>query len=229
MKKRMKIIAIGLAVIAVIGFAIYWNHPAHIYSREISQLRKIYSSENQNGLSVIIERNATDGDWGKLERAVKDYVKNRTESLATLEEIKADDELTTALDADKLRANSPDFSNILTKLKNTKITLESAREKFDKVQSIDEAVNQLGSDMNDEFKTRYREELEKDFAVEDSRINNADAFRMLQGMVDTYIAELELLAKNPKAWNVDSGVLKITDRSIKKQYDAILEDVKKIQ
>lgn len=225
----MKIIAIGLAVIAVIGFAIYWNHPAHIYSREISQLRKIYSSENQNGLSAIIERNATDGDWGKLECAVKDYVKNRTESLATLEEIKADDELTTALDADKLRANSPDFSNILTKLKNTKITLESAREKFDKVQSIDEAVNQFGSDLNDEFKTRYREELEKDFAVEDSRINNADAFRMLQGMVDTYIAELELLAKNPKAWNVDSGVLKITDRSIEKQYDAILEDVKKIQ
>lgn len=225
----MKIIAIGLVVIAVIGFAIYWNHPAHIYSREISQLRKIYSSENQNGLSAIIERNATDGDWGKLERAVKDYVKNRTESLATLEEIKADDELTTALDADKLRANSPDFSNILTKLKNTKITLESAREKFDKVQSIDEAVKRLGSDMNDEFKTRYREELEKDFAVEDSRINNADAFRMLQGMVDTYIAELELLAKNPKAWNVDSGVLKITDRSIEKQYDAILEDVKKIQ
>lgn len=225
----MKIIAIGLAVIAVIGFAIYWNHPAHIYSREISQLRKIYLSENQNGLSAIIERNATNGDWGKLERAVKDYVKNRTESLATLEEIKADDELTTALDADKLRANSPDFSNILIKLKNTKITLESAREKFDKVQSIDEAVNQFGSDLNDEFKTRYREELEKDFAVEDSRINNADAFKMLQGMVDTYIAELELLAKNPKAWNVDSGVLKITDRSIKKQYDAILEDVKKIQ
>ncbi|MBR3176678.1 hypothetical protein IKF25_01760 [Candidatus Saccharibacteria bacterium] len=229
MKKSIKIIVAGIVSVSVLGFAFYWNHPAHIYGREISQLRKIYLSDSQNSITPLLDRTSAGGDWGKLERAVKDYVRNRLESLSTLEEIQSDEELNTALDADKLRANAPEFKDILTKLKNAKTTFETAREKYNKVKTIDAAVEQIGNELNDEFKNRYREELGKDFADEDSHVNYADAFKMIQGMLDTYIAELELLAKYPKAWNADGKEIKFSDSSVKKQYYDILEKVKTIK
>jgi hypothetical protein len=229
MTKKIKIIVAAVAAAAVLGFMIYWNNPAHVYGREISQLRSVYFSDEQRNLSALLERSAVGGDWGKLERAVKDYVENRYESLQTLGELQADETLTTALDVDKVHDNAPEFTDILAKLNAAKSSLESAREKYNKVKTVDIAIEQLGGELNDEFKNRFREELEKDFANEDSRVNHADAFKMLQGMLETYIAELELLAKYPKAWHVGGDKIKFTDASVKKQYNEILERVKTIK
>lgn len=228
MKRSTKIVIAILAVF-LIGFIVYWNIPEHVFAREISLLRSQYNSENSNSLNTLLNRTLARGEWGELETAVKQYVKNRCESLDELKKIQDDNELTTALDADKLQENGPEFTAILEKLKAAKQELESSRDKYRKVQSIEAATEAFAGDFSDEFKNRYKAELENVFAEEKPGTNNADAFKMLQGMIDTYIAELELLAQNPKAWNVDGDSLKITDANIRKQYDLILENVKKIK
>lgn len=228
MKRSTKIIIAVLAVFLV-GFIIYWNIPEHVFAREISQLRSIYSSDNHGNLNTLLNRTLARGEWGDLESAVKQYVKNRCESLDELKTIQEDEELTTALDADKIKTNGPDFSGILEKLKTTKQNLETAREKYRKVQSVDIATDELAGNLSDSLKERYKNELNNVFAEEKKGSNNSDAFKMLQGMIDTYISELELLANNPKSYTVDGDVLKITDAKVKKEYDAILEKVKTIK
>ena len=227
--KLSKKIIIGVVALAAIAFLIYWNNPSSVYSREISQLRQNYSENNQNALKNNLNHVSAGGEWGNLEKAVKDYVRNRTESLDSLKKLQDDDELITALDADKLEKNAPKFEAILTKLKTAKDELATARTKFNSIRSVDNAVDELGASLNDEFKERYRNELGDTFAQEDSRVNNADAFKMLQGMLETYIAELELLAEHPKAWNIENGAIHFSDKTIKKQYEKILENVRNIK
>jgi arginine repressor len=228
MKRSTKIIIAILAVFLV-GFIVYWNIPEHVFAREISQLRNVYSSDNHNNLNVLLNRTLARGEWGEMESAVKQYVKNRCEALDELEKIQNDEELTTALDVDKIRANSPEFSQILEKLKTTKRTLESSREKYRKVQSVDTATDAFASNLNDSLKERYKNELNNVFAEEKPGTNNADAFKMLQGMIETYIAELELLAKNPKTYDASGKELKFSDAKVKNEYYAILEKVKTIR
>jgi hypothetical protein len=228
MKVSKKII-IAVAILLVVAFFVYWNNPSNVYSREISQLRQNVSENNQNAIKNSLSHVSAGGEWGDLEKAVKDYVRNRRESLASLKQLQGDDDLITALDAEQLEKNAPHFETILAKLKTAKDELSSARSKYHTVQSIDNAVDELGSALNDEFKARYRSELENVFADEDSRVNNADAFKMLQGMVETYIAELELLSKNPDAWKIKDKAIHFSDKSVKKQYEKILDDVKNIQ
>ncbi len=228
MKRSTKILIAILAVFLV-GFIIYWNIPEHVFAREISQLRNVYSSDNHNNLNVLLNRTLARGEWGKMESAVKQYVKNRCEALDELEAIQNDEELTTALDVDKIRANGPEFSKILEKLRTTKQSLESSREKYRKVQTVDAATDAFIGDLNDSLKERYKNELNNVFAEEKPGANNADAFKMLQGMIETYIAELELLAKNPKAYDVSGKELKFSDANVKNEYYAILEKVKTIR
>ena len=228
MKRSTKIIIAVLAVFLV-GFIIYWNIPEHVFAREISQLRSIYSSDNHGNLNTLLNRTLARGEWGDLESAVKQYVKNRCEALDELETIQSDEELTTALDVDKIRANGPEFSQILEKLKTSKQTLESSREKYRKVQSVDAATDAFASNLNDSLKERYKNELNNVFAEEKPGTNNADAFKMLQGMIETYIAELKLLAKNPKTYDASGKELKFSDANVKKDYYAILEKVKTIK
>ncbi|MBR3322475.1 hypothetical protein IKG13_00180 [Candidatus Saccharibacteria bacterium] len=228
MKRSTKIIIAILAVFLV-GFIIYWNIPEHVFAREISQLRNVYSSDNYNNLNVLLNRTLARGEWGEMESAVKQYVKNRCEALDELEKIQDDEELTAALDVDKIRANGPEFSQILEKLKTTKRTLESSREKYRKVQSVDAATDAFASNLNDSLKERYKNELNNVFAEKKPGTNNADAFKMLQGMIETYIAELELLAKNPKAYDASGKELKFSDAKVKNEYYAILEKVKTIR
>ena len=82
--------------------------------------------------------------------------------------------------------------------------------------------------MDSKYIDEFKNCISGDF-TDDVRTNINDAFKMLQGMIDTYIKELNLLAKNPKAWSIASGSLKFSDNAIKKQYDAILDAVGSIK
>lgn len=227
MKRGVKIAIAAVAVIGIVAFVIYWNNPESVYRREISQLHSYVVAGDQKHTNQLLARTQAGGDWGKVERAVKDYVQDRADSISVLSQLQNNEDINAALDAESLKKNAPNFEEILKKLEQSKKELEAARARYDRIKTVDDAAKGLEG-MDSKYIDEFKNCISGDF-TDGVRTNINDAFKMLQGMIDTYIKELNLLAKNPKAWSIASGSLKFSDNAIKKQYDAILDAVGSIK
>ena len=229
MKRGVKIAIFAIAAAAIIGFLIYWNNPEVVYNREIEQLHIYISDGNEAQAKKLMERTQSSGDWGKLERAVKDYLSDHTAAVKTLNELQADEQISSALDAKSLKDNGPNFSSILDKLASAKKKLETAREQYNRSRSPEDAAKKNANNLPEQYLEKFKTTLKEKFANDDARVNLSDAFKMMQGMIETYISELKMLAENAKSWSVKDGRLQFSSDAIKELYNKILRSVSKVK
>lgn len=229
MKRGVKIGLACAAIVASVAFVIYWNSPERIYRRELGQLHSYVYSGNNSRLKELLERTKSSGDWGLLERSVKNYYKDRFSSIDVLKDLQADEELSAALDIESLRSNGPGFEKIIEKFQKASEKLDKAREQFNKIASLDDAVAGFAGELSDDFKNKFRSDLANEFKNEQEITGISDAFKMMQGMIDVYVEEMWLLAKNPNSWNADGDELKFSDKTIEKKYQDNLEKVKDVK
>ena len=229
MKRGVKIGLAAAAVVASVAFIIYWNSPERVYRRELGQLHSYVYSGNDTRLYELLRRTQASGDWGQLERSVKDFYKDRFDSIDILKDLQNDEELGAALDAESLAANGPTFETIMEKLQKAGEKLKKAREQFEKVASLDDAVAAFANELPDGFQEKFRSDIASEFKNQDEISDISDAFKMMQGVVDVYTEELQLLASNPKGWNTNDNKLTFTDKKLEKKYQDNLEKVKDVK
>lgn len=227
MNKFAKVSILGIVVVAVAMFVIYWNIPSHVYQREISQLHAAVVANNEARTSAIIARTSASGEWGVLERAVKDYVKDRFDSIDTLLEYRDDDTILDALNPDVLRDNAPDLTGQLNYLNEAKDRIVKAKEQFKRIATIDDAVESVKDKLNDEMLKIYKNDIGGDFSDDETRDNVLDTFDTLLAAVEATIAKLEILKANPNAWDASGNELIFSDPAVQKQYDAVLGEIVK--
>ena len=224
MKRGVKITFGAIGAVAIIAFVIYWNNPAVIYRRAISRLSEAVKADDAGRIDSALSRIESNGEWGELEKAVKSYVSDQHSAFTTLTKLQNDQTINTALNPDKLSSNGPKFEGTLAALKTAKNDLTDARKKFSYIKTLDKAVEHYCTKLNEDLIKEFHSDISEYFAKSNYK-KYADSFKMMQGVIDVYTSELELLANYPKAWKTSHDKLKFSDSNIEKKYQKNLEKV----
>ncbi len=205
-------------------FMLYWFNPVHVYHREIGQLHSAVANNDDGQIDVILERTVCTGEWIKLERAVKSYVRNRFDSLDTMTAIYEDEKIGGALNPELLKDEEMDFEAAIKYQEKAREYLLAAKAEYQKIETIDDAVESLGSELNDQMLEIFVTDISGDFSDETMTQHIYATFDMLDVAIGANIDALKLLSANRNAWSVsDEGVLTFQDGSVEQQYNAILE------
>lgn len=204
-------------------FMLYWFNPVNVYHREIGQLHSAVANNDDEQIDTILERTVCTGEWIKLERAVKSYVRNRFDSLDTMTAIYEDENIGGALNPELLKDEEMDFEAAIKYQEEAREYLLAAKAEYQKIETIDDAVKSLGSELNDQMLDIFVYDISGDFSDETMTQNVYTTFDMLDVAIGANIDALKLLSANRNAWSVsDEGALTFQDGSVEQQYEAIL-------
>ena len=114
MKKRiLKIIGIiiGILLIIIVGVAIWGMVQENKLEKELTKISELVNAENIDLDSVyeVLNQTVTKGDYAKVEKAFKNYLKDNFDTTIKISEILNDEQLLNILTANNYLKDGKDF------------------------------------------------------------------------------------------------------------------------
>ena len=240
MEKRKKITVAIVSVILVIAVAagiigIILHQQTTRYNTlmaEVASINEITSAEyasniDREQLNELLDRRVTNGKYGEVENAFKNYMADLYQIVYDAADASSDESFAAFLSPDNIAQDGPAFENSRTTIEELMTRLETDKENYLQMTG----GNAIGSyaDRAD-LSGRYREMYDTILSAHKA-IGEAGGDEFTQA-IDAAIAKLaatddvfEFLNENQSGWYMEDGTLKFRTEALYNDYSKLMESI----
>ena len=231
-KKKIFIIALVLIITvgAVVGGIFIDNQTKKedALKNEIAEVNKLLLSENrdENKVNELLERTISDGEYAKVEKAAKKYLKDSITSLDDLLDLLKDEKITNMLSIDNYKKDGPEFNDSLSYLNTYRKKLNTVSNSF--LWFVDrEKINEYikNQNLNEENEKLLRELLVTEEGLDEEYASIVESVEMVKDLLNKEESVLKFLKENKNDWVIKKKKMMFSTDKLLKKYQELINEV----
>lgn len=234
MKKVVKIIVLFVVVLAVL-IGVLVGKDLLMEKKLEKEMDSVYDLINKDKVDTKevnkkLDRTVTTGEYKKIEKALKNYLKDVITTTDSLTSLLNDEKMTAVLSIKNIKKDQKEFKESLAYLKETKDSLSSS---FNQLNSLLEKDTILSYFKKEKIDESYKEDYEELVQEEKEELKAMQkelktALEQINTLLDAEEKILILLKENPNDWKIIDGQIEFYEQKLLDKYNSYYDEIAKI-
>ena len=232
MKKGLKVtlIVIGAIILLVcilIGIAVANDFKIEDkLNKEAEEITNIMEATDfdEEAFKDKLNHTVARGDYYKVERAYKNYLRDYLKSLNSIIDFYNSDELNNILSSDNLKRDGKDFINSKLTITSNKQKLETIKNTFNSMKTEEKVLSYLDKSLDDYYVDYYRKivgKIEQTETEKELSIYLDESSKILDNIYNIF----EFLSDNKVYYEIQDDGVYFTREDLLEQYNKMLLDL----
>lgn len=232
MKNNKIIIGIAIVAVLIIGIIVFF---ATSNSRQESKMKGEVEKISQIDITKDnIDMNIkSTGDYGVVEKTIKDYMNNYSTNVKELQEIIQNGKIQELLTIDNFKSDGPEFNESLKYISEIRTKFNKIIEDLINVTNEETILKQIqDKNLSEEFVSMYKElmfgsDVTGDLNETINALNQTNT--TINKVLDTEEKILNMLKENANQWKInEENVIKFDDEELLNKYNEFISEIGEI-
>ena len=232
MKKAIVGVIIAIVLVAVVGIGILVVNDFRqedILRQEMLEFENLTRAENidLDQIDQRIRELKTTGDYGVLEKAMKDYLADVVNVTVSIADILNDERIINALTPENYTEDGPDFVQTKQFLEEAKGKMEQYKTEVLTLLTNEGAMSYIeNKNLDDYYIDLYKEiALSEDTAIEEDNAELEASLDEAMSIIDTESQVINFLAENKSGWEIKGENIVFNSEELQNQYDELVSQI----
>lgn len=232
MKKAIIGVVIAIVLVAVVGIGVLVVNDFRqedILRQEMLEFENLTRAENidLDQIDQRIRELKTTGDYGVLEKAMKDYLADVVNTSVSIANIINDERIINALTPENYTEDGPDFVQTKQFLEEAKGKMEQYKTEVLTLLTNEGAMSYIeNKNLDDYYIDLYKEiALSEDTAIEESNAELEGSLDEAMSVIDTESQVINFLAENQSGWEIQGENIVFNSEELQNQYDELVSQI----
>ena len=225
------VIAILLVIIVGIGILVFKDFKQEdILRQEMLEFENLTRAENidLDQIDQRIRELKTTGDYGVLEKAMKEYLSDVVNVSVNISNILNDEKIVNALTPENYTEDGPDFVETKQFLEQSKNNLEKYKNEILELLTNEKAMSYIENKNLDEYYIDLYKEiaLSEDTALDENNKEIEESLNEATQVLDIETQVINFLSENKGKWEIQGENIVFSDESLSDQYNEYISQLK---
>ena len=232
MKKAIIGVVIAIVLVAVVGIGVLVVNDFRqedILRQEMLEFENLTRAENidLDQIDQRIRELKTTGDYGVLEKAMKDYLADVVNTSVSIANIINDERIVNALTPENYTEDGPDFVQTKQFLEEAKGKMEQYKTEVLTLLTNEGAMSYIEDKNLDQYYIDLYKEiaLSEDTAIEESNAELEASLDEAMSVIDTESQVINFLAENQSGWEIQGENIVFNSEELQNQYDELVSQI----
>ena len=229
MKKKIIILVVAILFIILLAFTfiLFTSVKKDLkiesnLTKEITELNLLIENNDTDNINTRLNTITTSGDYVLVEKAAKNYLKDKEKLFKEMYEILDNsDNIENLLMADNIKADGKEFTNTISLINNTGSKLTKLRDEYQSLTSKEKIESYLTKRLreDDQYNDYYLNELMADMM---NNQKNLDAINKYLATVSKLKDIFTFLRENKDNWNLENDKIMFNSETLYNYYEGLL-------
>ncbi len=232
MKKAIIGVIIAIVLVAIVGIGILVVNDfkqEDILRQEMLEFENLTRAENIDfdKIDQKIREIKTTGDYGVLEKAMKDYLADVVNATVSIADVLNDEKIVNALTPENYMEDGPDFVQTKQFLEEAKGEIEKNKTEVLKLLSNEGAMSYIENKNLDQYYIDLYKEiaLSEDTAIEEDNAELEDSLNEVARILDIETHVINLLSENKNGWEIQDQNIVFNNETLQNQYNEYISQL----
>lgn len=232
MKKAIIGVIIAIVLVAIVGIGILVVNDfkqEDILRQEMLEFENLTRAENIDfdKIDQKIREIKTIGDYGVLEKAMKDYLADVVNATVSIADVLNDEKIVNALTPENYMEDGPDFVQTKQFLEEAKGEIEKNKTEVLKLLSNEGAMSYIENKNLDQYYIDLYKEiaLSEDTAIEEDNAELEDSLNEATRILDIETQVINLLSENKNGWEIQDQNIVFNNETLQNQYNEYISQL----
>ena len=232
MKKAIIGVIIAIVLVAIVGIGILVVNDfkqEDILRQEMLEFENLTRAENIDfdKIDQKIREIKTTGDYGVLEKAMKDYLADVVNATVSIADVLNDEKIVNALTPENYMEDGPDFVQTKQFLEEAKGEIEKNKTEVLKLLSNEGAMSYIENKNLDQYYIDLYKEiaLSEDTAIEEDNADLEDSLNEVARILDIETHVINLLSENKNDWEIQDQNIVFNNETLQNQYNEYISQL----
>lgn len=232
MKKAIIGVIIGIVLVAVVGIGILVVNDFRqedILRQEMLEFENLTRAENidLDQIDQKIREIKTTGDYGVLEKAMKDYLADVVNASVSIADVLNDERIVNALTPENYVEDGPDFVQTKQFLEEAKGEIEQYKEKVLILLTNEGAMSYIEDKNLDQYYIDLYKEiaLSEDTAIEENNAELETSLDEAMRILDAETQIINFLSENKDGWEMQGENIVFNSQTLQDQYNEYINQI----
>lgn len=224
------VIAILLVIIVGIGILVFKDFKQEdILRQEMLEFENLTRAENidLDQIDQRIRELKTTGDYGVLEKAMKEYLSDVVNVSVNISNILNDEKIVNALTPENYTEDGPDFVETKQFLEQSKNNLEQYKNEVLELLTNEKAMSYIENKNLDEYYIDLYKEiaLSEDTALDENNKEIEESLNEATQVLDIETQVINFLSENKGKWEIQGENIVFSNESLSNQYNEYISQL----
>ena len=232
MKKAIIGVIIAIIVVAIVGIGILVVNDfkqEDILRQEMLEFENLTRAENidLDQIDQRIRELKTTGDYGILEKAMKDYLADVVNASVSIANVLNDERIVNALTPENYVEDGPEFTQTKQFLEQAKGDMEQYKTEVLTLLTNEGAMSYIEDKNLDQYYIDLYKEiaLSEDTAIEEDNAELEASLDEAMSIIDTESQVINFLAENKSGWEIQGENIVFNSEELQNQYDELVSQI----
>ena len=232
MKKAIIGVIIAIVLVAIVGIGILVVNDfkqEDILRQEMLEFENLTRAENVDldQIDQRIRELKTTGDYGVLEKAMKDYLADVVNATVSIADVLNDERIINALTPENYVEDGPDFVQTKQFLEEAKGKIEQYKTEVLTLLTNEGAMSYIENKNLDQYYIDLYKEiaLSEDTAIEENSAEIETSLDEVARILDIETQVINLLSENKSGWEVQGENIVFNSEELQNQYDELVSQI----
>ena len=232
MKKAIIGVIIAIIVVAIVGIGILVVNDfkqEDILRQEMLEFENLTRAENidLDQIDQRIRELKTTGDYGVLEKAMKDYLADVVNTSVSIANIINDERIVNALTPENYTEDGPDFVQTKQFLEQAKSDIEQYKTEVLTLLTNEGAMSYIEDKNLDQYYIDLYKEiaLSEDTAIEESNTELEKSLDEMMKLLDVETQIINFLSENKDGWVIQGENIIFNNQTLQDQYNEYISQI----
>lgn len=232
MKKAIIGVIIAIVLVAIVGIGVLVVNDfkqEDILRQEMLEFENLTRAENidLDQIDQRIRELKTTGDYGVLEKAMKDYLADVVNASVSIANILNDERIVNALTPENYAEDGPEFTQTKQFLEQAKSDMEQYKTEVLTLLTNEGAMSYIeNKNLDDYYIDLYKEiALSEDTAIEESNAELESSLDEAMKILDVETQVINFLSENKDGWEIQGENIVFNSEELQNQYDELVSQI----
>lgn len=232
MKKAIIGAIIAIVVVAIVGIGILVVNDfkqEDILRQEMLEFENLTRAENidLDQIDQRIRELKTTGDYGVLEKAMKDYLADVVNASVSIANVLNDERIVNALTPENYAEDGPEFTQTKQFLEQAKSDMEQYKTEVLTLLTNEGAMSYIENKNLDQYYIDLYKEiaLSEDTAIEESNAELESSLDEAMKILDVETQVINFLSENKDGWEIQGENIVFNSEELQNQYDELVSQI----
>ncbi len=232
MKKAIIGVVIAIVLVAVVGIGVLVVNDFRqedILRQEMLEFENLTRAENidLDQIDQRIRELKTTGDYGVLEKAMKDYLADVVNTSVSIANIINDERIVNALTPENYTEDGPDFVQTKQFLEQAKSDIEQYKTEVLTLLTNEGAMSYIEDKNLDQYYIDLYKEiaLSEDTAIEESNTELENSLDEMMKLLDVETQIINFLSENKDGWEIQGENIIFNNQTLQDQYNEYISQI----
>ncbi len=232
MKKAIIGVIIAIVLVAVVGIGILVVNDFRqedILRQEMLEFENLTRAENidLDQIDQRIRELKTTGDYGVLEKAMKDYLADVVNASVSIANVLNDERIVNALTPENYAEDGPEFTQTKQFLEQAKSDMEQYKTEVLTLLTNEGAMSYIEDKNLDQYYIDLYKEiaLSEDTAIEESNAELESSLDEAMKILDVETQVINFLSENKDGWEIQGENIIFNNQTLQDQYNEYISQI----